>query len=152
MLKPIQYPYSKATSYLYTLSPLVIVTLSVSHLIHFIQAKDFTSSILIIVFDGLFVLMMLFVAIRFALPAILGKIALEFSNEGIVDYKRNIIIPWGDIKDIDLRSSQTQSSLYITFNGTTDHGTHIRVPLGYVKGDDESIYTTAKEYCREFKK
>ncbi|MGN6180001.1 MAG: hypothetical protein ACTHNW_12515 [Mucilaginibacter sp.] len=152
MLKPIKYPYSKATSYLYTLCPLAIVTFSVSHLIHFIQVKDFTSSTLIIVFDGIFILMMLFVAIRFALPATLGKIALEFTSEGIVDYKRNVIISWDDIEDIDLRSSQTQSSLYITFNYVTDHGTHIRVPLGYVKGDDESIYTRAKEYCREFKK
>lgn len=152
MLKPIQYPYSKATSYSYTIFLLGMVIYSVPHILHFTAVKDWMSSWMIIGFDFAFIMMMLFVVVKFTLPAAQNKIALEFSSKGITDYARNVIISWSDVEDIDLRSSKTQSSLYITFNGVTDHGTHIRVPLGYVKGNDSAIYTTAKEYYQEFNK
>ena len=150
--KLIQYPYSKWTSYLYTICLLGIVAFSIPHLLGFIAIKNLVSACLIGGFDFALVAMALFVLIKFVIPAAQGKIALALDAEGIISYARKVTIPWSDIKDIDTRSSKTQTSLYITFKSETDHGSHIRIPLGYVKGDDEYIYTTVKDYFKEFGK
>jgi hypothetical protein len=129
-----------------------IIGFSVPHLLGFVAIKDLVSASLIGGFDFALLAIALFVMIRFAIPAAQGKIALALDAEGIINYARNVTIPWGEIKDIDLRSSKTQSSLYITFKWETDHGAYIRVPLGYVKGDDEAIYAAVKEYFAAFGK
>ena len=101
---------------------------------------------LIVAFDVAFVVMALIVVIKYTIPAIQGRIALELNNKGLVSYMRKVTIPWNDIEDIDLRSGKSSSSLYITFKVETDHGSHIRIPLQFVTGNDEEIYKTVKTY------
>lgn len=101
---------------------------------------------LIVALDVAFIVMAVIVVVKYTIPAIQGRIALELNNEELVSYMRNISIPWNDIEDISLRTGKSSSSLYITFKVETDYGSYLRIPLQFVTGKDEDIYETVKAY------
>jgi len=87
--------------------------------------------------------------IKYLIPALQNKVALELNKTGIVSYIKNVVIEWKDIERIDLRTTRTSSLLYITFKWETDHGNYIRIPLGPVGGSDSDIYNNAIDYLKK---
>jgi hypothetical protein len=131
---------------MWTVFMMGIVGWSIPHLLKFAQAKDVESCLLIAAFDLCFIIMLTIVVIKYTIPALQGRIALELNDDEMVSYMRNVSIPWDDIEDIDLRTGKSSASLYITFKVDTNHGSHIRIPLQFIKGNDEEIYEAVKTY------
>jgi hypothetical protein len=80
--------------------------------------------------------------IKRLIPALKGDIALEVSNEGIVDYIRNVSIAWDDIKEISLIRGRSASTMRVDLKWESDYGNQIAIPLRWVKGKDTEIFNT----------
>jgi len=137
--------YSKVGTLLFTVLPLGMILLSLSSLIKFIDLHQTTNWLLILLFDLCFLVMLIFIVIKMLIPMLQGRIALEISSIGITSYVKNVVIKWDEIENLEFRSGQTSSSLYIALNCQTDRGNHVRIALTSIEGNDFKIYTTVKE-------
>ena len=148
-MQTIIYRYNKISSSIFTIGLLGITVCSLPSLIKFVNNHDTINWLLILVFDLLFFLMLLYIVIKYWIPALQNKVALELNRTGIISYAKNVTIEWKDIERIELKTTRTSSLLYITFKWETDHGNYIRIPLGYVGGNDSDIYDEAINYLKK---
>jgi len=125
--------------------------MSIPNLLRFIHERDTTNWLLILSFDLCFLLLAAYVIVKQLVPALQGKIAFEIDETGITSYVKSVVIKWEEIKEIELRRGRTSSSLYITFKWDTDHGSHLRIALGFVEGDDSKIRDKVIVYFEESK-
>lgn len=150
-MQTINYIYSKTSSILFTALLGGLIIFSLPYLINFIYNGDSLNWSLLLIFDLFIFLMLLYIIIKTLIPAVQNKVALELNQTSIISYAKNINIEWKSIEKIQLRSGRSSSSLYITFKYETDHGSHIRIPLGFVQGNDEKIYNTMIVYLKSNK-
>ena len=94
----------------------------------------------------IFIFLIGLLVIKRLIPALKGEISLGLNNEVLIDYIRNIIIDWKDIKGIKLIRGRSASTLRIDLKWESEYGTQIDIPLRWVKGKDGDIYNTVMSY------
>ena len=129
-----------------------MIIMSIPHIIKFIYANDTTNWLLIIVFDFLLLIMLIYIIIKQLIPAIKGKIALEINSVGIISYVKNVEIEWKDIQEINTITGKTSSAIDIKFKWETDYGNQIRIGLGFIEGNDSKIYDTMISFFEKIQK
>jgi len=147
-MQTIAYPYSKVSGIFFSALLLAIISMSIPHLIKFINNHELTNWVFILIFDFVITLILLYIVIKQLIPALKNQIALELNETGLVSYAKNVIIEWKDIKDVRLIMGKSSSALELNFKWKTDHGNYIRIPLGFVKGNDSKIYDTILSYLQ----
>jgi len=139
MTEPLLYPYSIKNSIATVLMMVVLMTLIFSNIAAI-------NSVMIWIVYGIstvvFLLLITLLIIKRLIPALKGDIALEVSNEGIVDYIRNVSIAWDDIKEISLIRGRSASTMRVDLKWESDYGNQIAIPLRWVKGKDTEIFNT----------
>jgi hypothetical protein len=95
---------------------------------------------------GVFVVVFIFIGglliVKRIVPALQGTTALELNETCMVDYLRNITIDRKDIKEISLVRGRSASVARVYLKWVSDYGSEIDVPLRFVKGKDDDIYST----------
>ncbi|WP_147321950.1 hypothetical protein [Mucilaginibacter conchicola] len=81
------------------------------------------------------------ITIKYTIPAIKGKTALEINQTGIIDYARHFIIEWADITDLRLFYNRGMATIYFHFKDTEGVEDYIRTRLIWVSGDSREIYS-----------
>ena len=150
-MQPVKYFYSKLNSFPFTILLTGIIILSIPHIIKFVYANDMTNWLLIITFDFLLLVILIYLIVKQLIPAIKGKVALEINSVGIISYVKNIEVLWKDIQEIDQVTGKTSSAINIKFKYKTDRGNHIRIGLGFIGGDDSEIYNTIISFFEKSK-
>jgi hypothetical protein len=149
MSETIQFSYSKNSSILGVLLPLVFFAITFNNL-RYSFLNGYTISWLIIAFaDLIFLLLFLFVLIKRLIPSFRNEVALELNEEGITDYTRNIVIEWRDVKDINLERGRSFSKMVIDLKEETEYGKQIAISLRWVAGKDIEICETTMAYFEE---
>jgi len=149
MSETIQYPYSKASGFLGVIVPLAFVGITFNNLRQSYLAGFTLSWILIAFADLIFLSLLVYILFQRLIPALQNKIALKLDEEGITDHIRNIIISWGDIKDINMESGRNSSKMVIDLKEETEYGKQITISLRWVEGKDLEICETAVAYFEE---
>ena len=141
----ISYPYSKINCYVFIGLFSYVAYIGLKLMEESISDKDIWGIVFAVFFCLFPVGMLIYISTKYFIPAMKGEIALEISDEGITDYVKNEFISWGVIQKIELRGTSSYS-LYFTFRSNTDYSPTGRIPLQWVKGDDEKIFKTAIDY------
>lgn len=149
MTESIQYPYSKNSALLGVGLPLIFFAITFNNLRYSYINGYILSWMIIVVADLVFLALLLFVLIKRLIPALKNEIALELNEEGIVDYIRNIVIEWGDVREINLEMGRNSSKMVIDLKEETDYGKQIAIPLRWVAGKDLEICETTQAYFEE---
>jgi hypothetical protein len=152
MAETIEYPYSKNSAFFGVVMPLVFFGITFSNL-RYSYLMGFTISwIIIAIADLVFLSLFIYMLFKRLIPALKNEIALELNEEGIRDYTRNIVIEWGDVKDINMEQGRNFSKMVIDLNQETDYGKQIAISLRWVEGKDLEICETAMAYFEEVTK
>jgi len=142
----IQYPYSKIYSVAISITFSICLGIAIKFLIECIRNNDILGISVATVMNLFFLSALTFIVIKYLLPAIKGKIALELNNEGLVSYVKNVVVPWNAISDMEYSIGKSTSSIYIYFKWETDQGSQIRIQLQWIKGNEGKIYDTVRSY------
>jgi hypothetical protein len=143
----IKYSYSLS----YSLATLLVMVVLMLLLLSNVAAGDSNAAWMIY---GVFVLV--FVAVgtlliaKRLLPAIQGKAALELNETCLIDYLRNITIDWKDVKTVEFIRSRSSSLVQLNLKWVSDYGSEIAIPLRFVKGKDEEIYSQVQTCLEQF--
>lgn len=149
MTETIQYPYSKNTATFGLLLPLVFFIITFNNL-RYAYANGFILNwVIISIADLIFLLQFVYIFLKRFLPAMRNQVALELSEDGITDYTRNIVIEWGDVRNIDMQLGRSFSKMIIDLKQETDYGTQIAISLRWVAGRDIEICNTTQAYFEE---
>jgi hypothetical protein len=149
MAEPIQFSYSKNSALLGLLLPLVFFVITFNNLRYSFLGGFTISWIIIAVADAIFILLFFFVLIKRFIPAFRDQVALELTEEGITDYTRNIVIEWGDVKDVNLELGRGFSKMIVDLKQETDYGKQIAISLRWIAGKDMEICETTMAYFEE---
>jgi hypothetical protein len=149
MTETIQYPYSKNTSVLGLMLPLVFFAITSNNLLYAYANGFILSWALISLADLIFLAQFIYIFLKRFLPAVRNQVALELNEEGITDYTRNIVIEWADVKNIDMQLGRNFSKMIIDLKQETDYGTQIAISLRWVTGRDIDICNTTQAYFEE---
>jgi hypothetical protein len=149
MIETIEFPYSKNSAYLGVLLPLVFFGITFNNLKYSFLGHYYVSVIIISIADLVFLSLFIFVLIKRLIPALRNEVALELNEEGVVDYLRNIVIEWSDVKDINLESGRNFSKMVIDLKEETEYGTQIAISLRWIAGKDLEICQTTQAYFEE---
>jgi uncharacterized membrane protein len=149
MSETIQFPYSKNSSILGVLLPLVFFAITFNNLRYSFLGGYTVSWIIIALADTVFLLLFLFVLIKRLIPSFRNEVALELNEEGITDFTRNIVIEWHDVKDINLERGRSFSKMVIDLKEETEYGKQIAISLRWVAGKDMEICETTMAYFEE---
>ncbi len=148
-MQSVQYPYNKIASIIYTILVLgVLIFFPTPLIIKGIGTHDNFVWILLL-FALVWLSFLIYLVIKYLIPALQNKTALEINSIGITSHIKNVIIYWNDIEEIRLVGARSPW-LYITFKWKTDHGDSININLQYVKGDDQEICDTANGYLENY--
>ncbi|MDB5136612.1 MAG: hypothetical protein JWP37_3215 [Mucilaginibacter sp.] len=149
MSETIEFPYSKNSAFLGIALPLIFFAITFNNL-KYSFLNNYTLNWVIITFaDLIFLSLFIFILIKRLIPAFKNEVALELNKEGITDYTRNIVIEWGDVKDINLERGRSFSKMVIDLKEETDYGKQIAISLRWVTGKDLEICETAMAYFEE---
>lgn len=124
----------------------VTVILMLLLLINVIKANDTFTWAIYGVFASISVALVILLVVKRLIPALKGDVALELNEEGIIDYVRNIVINWQDIKDIDLQPGRSSSTIVVEMQWESDYGQRISISLRWIKGKDADIFETMRSY------
>jgi hypothetical protein len=139
----LKYPYSLSFSLASFLVMLVLMLLLFTNVIN----SHSTATWLVYgVFVIVFILISTLLIIKRLIPAIKGDAALELNETCIIDYIRNITIDWKDIKEISLVHNKSSSIIRVNLKWVSDYGNEIAIPLRFVKGKDNEIYSKVQAY------
>ena len=152
MAETIQYHYSKNSAFLGVGLPLVFFAITFNNLRYSFLGGYTVSWIILTIADLIFLSLFFFILIKRLIPALRNDIALELSEEGIIDYTRNIVIEWPDVKNIDMQMGRTSSKMLIDLKQETDYGQQIAISLRWVEGKDLEICETTQAYFEEMTK
>ncbi|MDB5126892.1 hypothetical protein [Mucilaginibacter sp.] len=135
----ITYKYSKGTCFFYSCFLLWIVYMLSTSLSN--SSPNNNGGIIFFCgFSSIPIVFLIFITIRYTIPAIRGKVAFEINQQGVIDYARNFIIEWADISDFRMGENKGDATLYFYFklsNGIEDFKI---TRLRWVKGDYLEIY------------
>lgn len=149
MSEPIEFPYSKNYALLGVGMPVVFFLITFNNLRASFAAGYTLSWVIIGIADLIFLFLFLFILIKRLIPAFRNEVALELNDEGIIDYLRNIVIEWPDVKNIDMEMSRNSAKMVIDLKQETDYGTQIAIPLRWIEGKDIEICETTQAYFEE---
>jgi hypothetical protein len=149
MAETIQYPYSKTSAFLGVALPLVFFIITFNNF-RYSYLGGYTISWMIIAFaDLIFLSFLIFILFKRLIPALGNEVAMELNEEGITDYVRNIVIEWGDVKDINMERGRSFSKMVIDLKEETDYGKQIAISLRWIEGKDQEICETTMAYFEE---
>jgi len=151
-MQPVKYFYSIKNSSFFTILFTGIIVISIPRIIKFVEAHDTANWLLIVAFDLIFLIMLLYVLVKQLIPALKCKVALEINSEGIAAHAKNTTIEWRDVYDIEYISGKTVASIGIYLKSGNERGNYIRIGLGFVAGDESKIYDTMKSFFETYKK
>ena len=149
MAETIEYPYSKNSALLGLILPLIFFALTFNNFRSAWEYGHVFIWVAILVANFIFISFFIFILLKRMIPALRNQVALEFSEEGITDYQRDIIIDWADVKDISQEYARSYSKLVIDLKEETDYGSQIAISLRWVAGKDKEICETAMAYWEE---
>jgi len=149
MTETIQYPYSKNTATFGLLLPLVFFIITFNNLRYSYANGFILSWVIISLADLIFLLQFVYIFLKRFLPAMRNQVALELSEDGITDFTRNIVIEWGDVRNIDMQLGRNFSKMIIDLKQETDYGIQIGISLRWVAGRDIEICNTTQAYFEE---
>jgi hypothetical protein len=149
MTEPIKYPFSKNSAFLGVSLPLVFFAITFNNLRYSFLGGYTVSWVILMIADLIFLSLFIFVLIKRLIPALRNDIALELNEEGIIDYTRNIVIEWPDVKNIDMQMGRNFSKMLIDLKQETDYGQQIAISLSWVEGKDLEICETTQAYFEE---
>jgi hypothetical protein len=139
----------KNSAFLGIALPLIFFAITFNNL-KYSFLNNYTINWMVIAFaDLIFLSLFIFILIKRLIPAFRNEVALELNEEGITDYTRNIVIGWGDVKDINLERGRSFSKMVIDLKEETDYGKQIAISLRWVEGKDLEICETAMAYFEE---
>jgi len=146
-MEPIKYPYSLN----YSLATFVVMLVLMLMLFSNVAASHSNTAWLIYgVFVLVFVAVSVLLIVKRLLPAAQGQTALELNETCIIDYLRNITVDWKDVKSVELIRGRSSSLLQLNLKWVSDYGSEIAIPLRFVKGKDEEIYSQVQAYLAQF--
>lgn len=136
----ITYLYSKGSCILYSFFVLWAMFLTCLFALDAYK-PNYTSGM---IFWGLILLaelaFLIIITIRYSIPAIKRKVALEINQQGIIDYTRNTITEWTDITDLRMAENKGDATIYLYFKRPDNSEDYKRLRLRWVKGDYLEIY------------
>jgi hypothetical protein len=149
MHETIRYPYSKNSAILGVLLPLIFFAITFNNL-YYSYLSGYTINWLVIAFaDLVFLSLFVFVLIKRLTPALRKEVALELNSQGITDYTRNIVIEWGEVKNISMERGRSSSKMVVDLKEETDYGKQIAISLRWIAGKDLEICQTTQAYFEE---
>lgn len=83
---------------------------------------------------------LIFITIKYSIPAIKGKVALEINQQGIIDYTRNIIVEWIDMSDLRMEEIKGIATIHLYFKVANKADDYTRIRLQWVDGSALEIY------------
>jgi hypothetical protein len=143
MNEPRKYQYSLNYS---LASFLVMLVLMLLLLTNVLRSHSTAAWIIYGIFVALFITIGGLLVVKRLIPAIKGNPALELNETCLIDYIRNITVNWTDIKEISLIRGKSSSIILVNLKWVSDHGSEIAIPLRFVKGKDNEIYSEVKAY------
>jgi len=152
MTETIEYPYSKNSALLGLILPLIFFALTFNNFLYAWDNGKVYIWVAILIANFVFISFFIFILLKRMIPALRNQVALEFNDEGITDYQRDIIIEWPDVKDISQEYGRSYSKLVIDLKQETDYGMQgmqIAISLRWVAGKDKEICETAMAYWEE---
>jgi hypothetical protein len=136
----ITYQYSKGSCVFYSLLLLGFIIWISTSVSDAVKSHDTDR----VIFFGLIVfaqvVFLTIITIRYSIPAIRGRIALEINQQGIVDYTRNTLTEWADISDLRMAENKGDATIYLYFKRPDNSEDYKRIRLRWVKGDYLEIY------------
>jgi hypothetical protein len=137
----IVYQYSKNTCFLYSVLLLIIIVIGMQGLLDVIKHINSFDLVFFGAFSFIPIIGLVFITIKFSLPAIKGKIAFEINQQGVTDHIRNFSFKWDEISDLRMSTNREGNAfLYIYFKRPNGKEDYKRTLLMWVKGSDLEIY------------
>jgi hypothetical protein len=143
----IKYPYSLSYSLATFFVMLVLMLLLLTNVT---GSNSMAAWLVYSVFVLVFVAMSALLIVKRIAPAIQGKTALELNETCIIDYLRNITVDWKDVKTIELVRGRSSSLIQLNLKWVSDYGSEIAIPMRFVKGKDNDIYSQVQAYLAQF--
>jgi hypothetical protein len=137
-----QFKYNKGFGYLTFFG---LLALFIFILIKTFQYTDASSTKIMTCFDGLLLMFLVIVAIKYFIPAITGKIALEINDNFILDNTRHQQINWADVKDLHLVDFRNSSG--VEFILKNDQPSKM-IRLQYIAGTDKEIFDALNNHFK----
>ena len=125
-----------------------LLALFIFILIKTFQYTDTSNTKIMICFDGLLLLFLIVVAIKYFIPAITGKIALEINEDYILDNTRHQQIKWAAVKELHLVDFRNSSGVEIILKN--DQPSKL-IRLQYIAGADQEIFDVLNNYFARIK-
>jgi len=146
MAEAVKYPYSLKFSIANIVMMLLLMMLLFSNVM---KTNTLLTWLIFAAFALIFIFMVGLLTTKRLVPALKGEIALELTDEVLIDYIRNITINWMDIKSIKRQRGRSASTLIIDLKWESDYGRQIAIPLRWVKGKDAEIYEMVSAYFEQ---
>jgi hypothetical protein len=139
----VKIPYSKSPMWLIIAIAFVGLLINKANIINFFSSQKAFMNILVLAAAAVLIILIVVFGIKFY-----KKTAIELNQQGIIDYTRNTVVYWKDIKSIHYAMGKTSANIIVEL---LDEST-FRIYLSFVKGNDESIYKEIIKYFEESKK
>jgi len=149
MAETIEYPYSKNSALLGLVLPIIFFALTFNNFRYAWNHDQVFIWVAVLLANVVFISFFIFILLKRMIPALRNQVALEFNEDGITDYQRDIIIEWGDVTNISQEYGRSYSKLVIDLKQETDYGMQIAISLRWVAGKDKEICETAMAYWEE---
>ncbi len=161
--------YSKISSWFGLIFIIGLIYMSYSSFIKFYQNNETINWILIVCFDSMLILFIYFLIIKYLIPGLTGKVAIELNNVGIIENIRKRQMTWDNISRIRLVYSKSNvfiaidlidDSLVIyksknifqkplAFIAKSFYGTQILISTQYIQGKNSDILKQIQTYHEE---
>jgi hypothetical protein len=169
LMEVVQFRYNK----LFASSTIILLCVLLGILVF--RTSQFTGEefAILFCFDSVFALLILFVLIKYLIPGIRGKPALELNQHSIVDLVRNRSANWDNVCGVRLIRiwgvftpgiavdlidknvfwiERTRFQKIMGKISDASYKTPFIIPLQYISGDITHIFETVKDYSHRYKK
>jgi len=169
LMDVVQFRYNQSFAYSTIILLCILLGILVFRTSQF-NGEDFT---ILFCFDSFFFLLVLLVLIKYLIPAIRKKTALELNEHSIVDLIRNRSANWDNVSGVRLIriyrvltpgiavdlidknlfwTERTPIQKLISKISDVSYKTPFIIPLQYISGDTAHIFETVKDYQHRYKK
>jgi len=159
----VQFRYNKSFTY----STAILLTILLSFLAFRTFQLGGADLLIMLSFDGFFALLILFIIVKYLVPAIKGKTALELNERSIIDLIRHRVINWDNVCSVRLITLygvftpgiaidlvdkkiffQEKKSFQRLIAKVIDlsYKTPCVIPLQYISGDIKEIFSAVDLY------
>ena len=145
MMETIQFKYNKGFGFT---SFFGILALFIFILIKLFDYTEIADIKIMIAFEAIILVSLIIVGIKYFVPAITDKIALEINKEGIIDNTRHKQFDWGNIKFVRQVNFKNSSGIEI---GLSDNNSTKLIRLQYIAGTDDEIFNAVDKYFKQLK-